>query len=68
MKVMVLAAGPNFIQKKCAWQFGAAVYVVGEAALFTACRSDKSAKLGLKQQFLSLSCAQIDDQSDRVFG
>jgi len=64
----MLAAGPDFVQEKCAGQFGAAVYIVGEAALFAACRSDKSAKLGFKQQFLSLSCAQIDDQSDGVFG
>ncbi len=68
VEAVILAASPDFVQQKCAGQFGAAVQVVGEAALFAACRPDKSPKLGLEQQFLPLSCAQIDDQSDGVFG
>jgi hypothetical protein len=68
MKAMTLTAGPDFVQQKCAGQFGAAVYIVREAVLFTACRPDKSAKLGLEQQFLPLSRAQIDDHGDGIFG
>ena len=61
VETVMIAGGPDFVQKESAGRVEGAVQVVGEAAFFSAGGRDEGAQFGFEEAFLARLGAQNDD-------
>jgi hypothetical protein len=55
------AAGPDFVEHETGWGFRRAMQVVGEAAVFFACRAHEGAEFGFEKHFLAVAWVELHD-------
>jgi len=68
VETVMIARGPDFVQKESAGRVEGAVQVVGHAAFLAAGGADECPELGFEQTFLAFLGAEDNDQTYRAFG